>query len=120
MTTVADESKNLDGVEALLRDKCGLATTSLEDRTTVKRVAVMVGLRAARLAAMAVASVASMIEAVDSKAARCHVGIDGSVFLKFPNFKQVRTHPRVGVEWWGVWREEAGAVRIGRVRDAGP
>ena len=93
--TVADESKNLDGVEALLRDVCGLTTTTLEDRTTVKRVAVMVGLRAARLSAMAVASVASMIDAVDSKASRCHVGIDGSVFLKFPNFKQVCASPSV-------------------------
>jgi len=82
-------SKNLDSINRLLQEKCGVEST-LDDRKVVRRVAVMVGLRAARLSAMAISAVAAKIGAVDRIAASCHVGVDGSVYLHFPNFQQVR------------------------------
>ena len=123
---VADESKNMDGVAALLRDRCGLGTTSLEDRLTLKRVAVMVGLRAARLSAMAIAAVASQIDAVDRDAPKCHVGIDGSVYLKFTHFRAVSDQPSPPVSLLGPLShpracyavDGRGAVRAGLQRQA--
>lgn len=58
----------------------------LQDRRTVQRVCAIVAKRAARLAAMAIAAVVAQM---DSDVARPTAAVDGSVFAKYPRFKEV-------------------------------
>ena len=58
----------------------------LQDRRTVQRVCAIVAKRAARLAAMAIAAVVAQM---DSDVSRPTAAVDGSVFAKYPRFKEV-------------------------------
>lgn len=78
-----DHSADLIDTSIVLEGLLGLKRTTLEDRTIVKRVCELVGMRAARLSAAAIGGVISKINALDG----CTVGIDGSVFEHYPHFK---------------------------------
>jgi hexokinase len=77
-----DPFENLNDTEFLVQNKVGLSTTRPE-RELMRRLAELIGTRAARLSACGVAAIATK---KDYKT--CHVGADGSVFNKYPHFKQ--------------------------------
>lgn len=77
-----DHSHDLSDVKALLEDLFGIQTT-LVDRRLIKRICELVGMRAARLSAAAVAGVLSKMNRLNG----CTVAIDGSVFEHYPHFK---------------------------------
>ena len=78
-----DHSAELVDTSIVLEGLLGLKRTTLEDRTIVKRVCELVGMRAARLSAAAVGAVISKVNCLDGAT----VGIDGSVFEHYPHFK---------------------------------
>lgn len=65
---------------ALFEKKLKITTTGPE-RKLVRRLAELIGTRAARLSACGVAAICKM-KNIES----CHVGADGSVFNKYPGF----------------------------------
>lgn len=79
----SDHSAELVDTSIVLEGLLGLKRTTLEDRTIVKRVCELVGMRAARLSAAAVGAVISRVNCLDGAT----VGIDGSVFEHYPHFK---------------------------------
>ena len=84
MNNVAgDASAGLDEVGAVLR-ACGVARSSLADRTLVQEMCGLVARRAARLSAVGVAAVFAQMGA---DAAGCAAAVDGSVFKKYPGFR---------------------------------
>lgn len=77
-----DPFENLNDTEYLVQNKLGLPTTRPE-RELMRRLAELIGTRAARLSACGVAAISKKKEYKT-----CHVGADGSVFNKYPHFKQ--------------------------------
>lgn len=67
--------------ETLFQSKLDISATRPE-RELIRRLAELIGTRAARLSACGVAAIAKK---KDYKT--CHVGADGSVFNKYPHFK---------------------------------
>jgi hexokinase len=65
----------------LFQNKLGIRT-NLSELELIRRLAELIGTRAARLSACGVAAIAKK-KGYDS----CHVGADGSVFNKYPHFK---------------------------------
>lgn len=76
-----DPFENLSDTEHLFRDKLGLECSKPE-LELVRRLAELIGTRAARLSACGVAAICKKKEWET-----CHVGADGSVFNKYPHFK---------------------------------
>lgn len=72
----------MSDTEFLVQGKMGLATTRPE-RELMRRLAELIGTRAARLSACGVAAIS-----IKKDYKTCHVGADGSVFNKYPHFKQ--------------------------------
>lgn len=66
----------------LFQNKLGLSATRPE-LELIRRLAELIGTRAARLSACGVAAIA-----IKKDYKTCHVGADGSVFNKYPHFKQ--------------------------------
>jgi hexokinase len=76
-----DPYENLLETQDLFTQKLGIATTKPE-LELIRRLAELVGNRAARLSACGVAAICKK-----KGIAACHVGADGSVFNKYPHFK---------------------------------
>lgn len=76
-----DPFENLTEVELLFLNKLSLATTEPE-RKLIRRLAELIGTRAARLSACGVAAMCKK-----TGITACHAGADGSVFNKYPNFR---------------------------------
>lgn len=77
-----DPFENLSDVEMLFIDRFGLETTEPE-RKLIRRLAELIGIRSARLSACGIAAVAKKTGMTSFDAAA-----DGSVFNKYPNFKE--------------------------------
>lgn len=77
-----DPWENLSEVESLFMNKFGLITSESE-RKLIRRLAELIGTRAARLSAC---GVAALVKKTNMKTGHC--GADGSVFNKYPNFKE--------------------------------
>ncbi|TVY48992.1 Hexokinase [Lachnellula occidentalis] len=77
-----DPFENLSETGDLFSNKLSITTTRPE-LELIRRLAELIGTRAARLSACGVAAIAKK---KDYKT--CHVGADGSVFNKYPHFKQ--------------------------------
>jgi hexokinase len=77
-----DPFENLNDVEMLFLEELGLETTEPE-RKLIRRLAELIGTRAARLSACGVAAIAKKTGWTSFDAAA-----DGSVFNKYPNFKE--------------------------------
>ena len=76
-----DPYENLLETQDLFTQKLGIATTKPE-LELVRRLAELIGTRAARLSACGVAAICKKKGITE-----CHVGADGSVFNKYPHFK---------------------------------
>lgn len=76
-----DPFENLSETADMFRNKLGLTATRPE-LELIRRLAELIGTRAARLSACGVAAIAKK-----KNYERCHVGADGSVFNKYPHFK---------------------------------
>lgn len=66
----------------IFEKQLGIVTTEPE-RKLIRRLAELIAIRAARLTACGVAAICKM-----KGWTSCHVGADGSVFNKYPNFPQ--------------------------------
>lgn len=77
-----DPFENLQETHDMLEEKLKLAATKPE-LELLRRLAELIGTRAARLSACGVAAIVKK-KNIDT----CHVGADGSVFNKYPHFKQ--------------------------------
>lgn len=76
-----DPYENLEDTEELIERHLGIKPTPSE-LEMIRRLAELIGTRAARLSACGVAAICKK-KNIDS----CHVGADGSVFTKYPHFK---------------------------------
>ncbi|TPX59533.1 hexokinase [Powellomyces hirtus] len=77
-----DHSMELTDTRSIFEDLYGVKKTTLSDRRLVKRICELVGTRAARLAAIGVASVITKTNKLDGAT----VAVDGSVFEHYPHF----------------------------------
>ncbi|KAK0108538.1 hexokinase A, variant 2 [Cadophora gregata] len=76
-----DPFENLSETGDLFQNKLGITTTRPE-LELIRRLAELIGTRAARLSACGVAAIS-----IKKDYKTCHVGADGSVFNKYPHFK---------------------------------
>ncbi|KAF7868580.1 hypothetical protein EAF04_005111 [Stromatinia cepivora] len=76
-----DPFENLSETADLFQNKLGIVTT-VPELELIRRLAELIGTRAARLSACGVAAIAKK-----KGYETCHVGADGSVFNKYPHFK---------------------------------
>ena len=76
-----DPYENLEDTEELIERHLGIKPPPSE-LEMIRRLAELIGTRAARLSACGVAAICKK-KNIDS----CHVGADGSVFTKYPHFK---------------------------------
>merc|ERR1711964_809283 len=76
-----DPFENLSETGDLFQNKLGITTTRPE-LELIRRLAELIGTRAARLSACGVAAIS-----LKKDYQTCHVGADGSVFNKYPHFK---------------------------------
>jgi len=103
----ADDSPTLHATRKILESTLSFQSTEKVDRQIVKLVVELVGRRAARLSAAAIAGVLEHTEGWKQKAA---IGIDGSLFEYYPSFdtdimdglvevfgKTVRTNVSIGL-----------------------
>ncbi|KAJ1986618.1 hypothetical protein H4R33_003247 [Dimargaris cristalligena] len=86
-TIVADETPDLADTQYTLESVLLLPPTTPADRAMVKAVCYMLGLRAARLSAAALASVLTVRKDVLS-ASKTTIGIDGSMYEFYPSFER--------------------------------
>lgn len=77
----SDPNENLIDTQELIERKFGLSTT-FPELVFIRRLAELVGTRSARLSA---AGVAAICKKKNIKS--CHVGADGSVYAKYPHFR---------------------------------
>jgi hexokinase len=78
----SDPFENLNEIEDLFEKKLGIKTSDCE-RKLIRRLAELIGIRAARLSACGISAIVTK-----KNLAPCSVGADGSVFNKYPNFKE--------------------------------
>ncbi|MBI5144432.1 MAG: hexokinase [Candidatus Omnitrophica bacterium] len=79
----SDESASLSRTGSLLK-KIGIKNSTIDDRRLIKKICVMVSLRASRISAAAIAAV---IRKIDPALSRNHtVAIDGTLYEKHPRF----------------------------------
>ncbi|KAF9584929.1 glucokinase, partial [Lunasporangiospora selenospora] len=81
-----DDSSNLDGIERHFKTSYNLST-SLNDRHIIKYICEVISARAARLSAVGIAALIKKRNLL-SQTNQVIVGIDGSLFNKYPNFRQ--------------------------------
>lgn len=77
-----DPFENLSEVELIFQNDLKLDTTTPE-RKLIRRLAELIGTRSARLSACGVAAICKKTGMTE-----CNAGADGSVFNKYPNFKE--------------------------------
>ncbi|RIA97617.1 hexokinase-domain-containing protein [Glomus cerebriforme] len=80
-----DDTSTLETVKQILEESLNLPSTTLTDRQIVKRICQLVGFRAARLSSAALSAIISHCNVIESG---CNIGIDGSLFLFYPGFKE--------------------------------
>ncbi|KAF3149547.1 hexokinase A, variant 2 [Orbilia oligospora] len=78
----SDPWENLGETEILFEKRLGIQTTEPE-RKLIRRLAELIGTRAARLSACGIAAIVRKRDL-----SPCSVGADGSVFNKYPHFKE--------------------------------
>lgn len=78
-----DKTETLTATEKMFKDEYGIETT-IEQRKFFLRLAQLIGTRAARLSACGIAAI---VKKKGYLAEGCHVGADGSVYNKYPGFK---------------------------------
>lgn len=78
----SDPFENLNETEDLFERKLHLQTSE-QERKLIRRLAELIGIRAARLSACGIAAIVTK-----KNLAPCSVGADGSVFNKYPHFKE--------------------------------
>jgi hexokinase len=84
MSTIeADSSATLHATRKILESTLNFPSTTMNDRQIVKVIVELVGKRAARLSAAAIAGILEHTGAWKQKAA---IGIDGSLFEYYPSF----------------------------------
>lgn len=104
-----DTSKNLAGVNDLLREK-DITTPSLEDRETIKEVCRIVSNRAARISS---AGIGAILTRMDPEINRNHtVAVDGALFRRHPFFK-----PRMEKALHELLGPRAGNIRLNDVQN---
>ncbi|CAZ83238.1 unnamed protein product [Tuber melanosporum] len=91
----SDPWENLMETHALFEKKLKIETTEPE-RKLIRRLSELIGTRAARLSACGVAAICKM-KNIES----CHVGADGSVFNKYPNFQERGAKALREIFGWG-------------------
>ncbi|KAK9472499.1 hexokinase-domain-containing protein [Dipodascopsis tothii] len=77
-----DPFENLTEVEDMFQSKFAIKTTEPE-RKLIRRLAELIGTRAARISACGIAALCKK-----TGRTRAHAGADGSVFNKYPNFRE--------------------------------
>jgi hexokinase len=77
-----DPFENLSETLELFQSKLNI-TPNLPELELIRRTAELIGTRAARLSACGVAAIS-----IKKGYKSCHVGADGSVFNKYPHFKE--------------------------------
>ncbi|KAI9281432.1 hexokinase-domain-containing protein [Umbelopsis sp. AD052] len=86
MSTIeADQGDSLKETHRVLSSSLNIPKVSEVDCRIVKRVCDLVGTRAARLAAAAIAGIARQSSSVQNG---CDIGIDGSLYEFYPSFEQ--------------------------------
>ena len=80
---------------ALFEKSLNISTTESE-RKLIRRLAELIGTRAARLSACGVAAICKKKGLTE-----CHAGADGSVFNKYPNFQQRSAQALREIFGWG-------------------
>ncbi|MCQ9207250.1 MAG: hypothetical protein NG740_05170 [Omnitrophica bacterium] len=106
----SDTQKNLPGVNRVLR-RFGVQDLGLSERKMVKKICAMVSVRAARLAAAAIASV---VTKMDPALAKKHtIAIDGSVYEKHPGFSKL-----VKLTLKEIFGERAANITLKLTKDA--
>jgi hexokinase len=76
-----DAYENLNDTEQLFKSQLGISTTRPE-LELIRRLAELIGIRAARLTACGIAAICKK-----KNWKTCHVGADGSLFTRSPHFK---------------------------------
>ncbi|KAH8551484.1 hexokinase-domain-containing protein [Umbelopsis sp. PMI_123] len=86
MSTIeADQTPNLKQTHRVLSSSLNIPNVSEVDCRIVKRVCDLVGTRAARLAAAAIAGIVRQCRSIENG---CDIGIDGSLYEFYPSFEQ--------------------------------
>ncbi|CAG8587082.1 12490_t:CDS:2, partial [Acaulospora morrowiae] len=86
MTVIeVDTTPTLEDTRKILEETMNIPSVTLTDRQIVKRICRLVGRRAARLSSLGLAGVIKHCGAVEGG---CGIGIDGSLFEFYPNFKE--------------------------------
>lgn len=78
----SDNTENLQETKDIIQSKLGITSTD-DELKVLRRVSELIGLRAARLTACGLAAISKK-----KGWKEFHVGADGSVFHKYPHFKQ--------------------------------
>lgn len=90
----ADKNDNLQDTKEIVQTK--LDVTSTDDELKVlRRISELIGIRAARLTACGLAAICRK-----KGWKQFHVGADGSVFQKYPNFKERQAHAMGEILGW--------------------
>ncbi|KAF8424906.1 hexokinase [Tirmania nivea] len=90
-----DPWENLMEVQSIFENKLNISTTEPE-RKLIRRLAELIGTRAARLSACGVAAICKK-----KGYTSCHVGADGSVFNKYPHFQERQAQALREIFNWG-------------------
>ncbi|BFZ58312.1 hexokinase [Savitreella phatthalungensis] len=77
-----DPNENLIDTQDIFEKKFGIAAT-LPELQLIRRLAELIGTRSARLSAAGVAAICKK-----KGIRKCHVGADGSVYAKYPHFRE--------------------------------
>jgi len=106
----ADRSKNLSNTAGLLK-KLGIKNSKYEERNIIKKACRIVSLRAARISAIAVASVITKTDPVVSK--RHTIAVDGSVYEKHFRFPY-----KMKKALKSIFKRKAGRIKLNLTKDA--
>ncbi|KAF1991556.1 hypothetical protein K402DRAFT_388953 [Aulographum hederae CBS 113979] len=111
----SDESKGCKPIRQAMNKELGIHASSLEDAEAVKTIAMAIGRRAARLAAVPIGACIVATDKLKSSNETIDVGVDGSLVEFYPDFEilireALRAIPEIG---------EAGEkrIRIGIAKD---
>jgi hexokinase len=81
----SDQTANLEKTRSIVEEYLGVKDSTLEERKALQVIAEHLGLRAARLSAMALSAVVRQGGYLQDG---CTVAIDGSIFQHYPNFQK--------------------------------
>jgi hexokinase len=112
----ADNTPELSSLRLELESMLSIYSPSLEDTQAFKAVAAAVGRRAARLSAVAVASIALQSGQLDDPTIDVvDVGVDGSLVEHYPYFRDMMFETFATID--GIGPERANKIRIGIAKD---